>query len=310
MRRSRVLDLDGSVAGRVVADVVPLLALQDRFRFGCSLGDLRWLAGSLDAALGPSPGVVFLGSGDFHHLSLLLIERAARAGALEVVVLDNHPDNMRWPGGIHCGSWVRHVVSLAAVTHVHVLGITSPDISASRLWQNYLLPLLRGKLTYWSVGRPATWLHRFAGRTAFRNFDSPDELCDAFCAEQRQRGAGAPVYLSIDKDVLSPTQVTCNWDQGCFEEPHLLRALTALHGRIVGCDITGEISAHQYRSRWKRWASALDAQPAVDPLKLERQQLEHVRLNARLQSRIIDAMAPATAADPTGAAPGTRHVPA
>ena len=307
MRRSLVLDFDGSVAGRADAVVVPLQARQDGVRFGCSLRELHALIDPLDAQLGPAPGVVFLGSGDFHHVSLPLIQRAARRAPLEVVVLDNHPDNMRWLGGIHCGSWVRHVARLATVTHVHVLGITSADISASRLWENYFSPLWRGRLTYWSVGRPPTWLHRLARLAAFRNFDSPAALCDAFA--RQQEGATTPVYLSIDKDVLSPQLVTCNWDQGCFEESHVLHVLSALQGRIAGCDITGEISAHEYSTWWKRWAASLDAQPVVDPQALERHQLEHDQLNARLQSRILAAMLPKAASDPACAPPSMRPVP-
>ncbi|MFO1504590.1 MAG: hypothetical protein U1F39_12360 [Steroidobacteraceae bacterium] len=310
MRRSLVLDFDGSVAGRVDAAVLSLQTLHDRIRFGCSLRELRALADPLDAALGTFPGVVFLGSGDFHHVSLPLIQRAARRGPLEVVVLDNHPDNMRWLGGIHCGSWVRHVARLAAVRHVHVLGITSADISRARLWENYLSPLWRGKLTYWSVGQPPSLLHRLANLAAFRNFDSPAELCEAFAAEQARNQAGVPVYLSIDKDVLSPSLVTCNWDQGCFDESHVHAVLSALQGRVIGCDITGEISTHEYRTRWKRWVASLDAQPDVDLPALEAHQREHDRLNARLQPRILAAMVPEAASDPACGLPSMRRVPA
>ena len=63
---------------------------------------------------------VLLGSGDFHHLSLPLVELEARrqrsrAGSLRVVVLDNHPDNMRFPLGVHCGSWVGRAAALPGV---------------------------------------------------------------------------------------------------------------------------------------------------------------------------------------------------
>ena len=63
-----------------------------------------------------------MGSGDFHHVSYLLIERLRRLGRqIQVVVFDNHPDNMRYPFGIHCGSWVWHVSRLPFVERVHVV---------------------------------------------------------------------------------------------------------------------------------------------------------------------------------------------
>jgi hypothetical protein len=99
------------------------------------------------------------------------------------------------------------------------------------------------------------------------------------------------VYLSIDKDVLAPELVTCNWDQGCFEEQHVERILASVEGRIVASDITGELSAYEYKTGWKRWISARDGQPAVDLGKLPAEQGRHGELNARLARRIHAAMA-------------------
>ncbi len=236
MRRSLILDFDASVVGLAEASVIPLRELQESIRFACSLRQLQALMDGIEQPLDDNSGVVLLGSGDFHHVSFALIERVARFRPVEVIVLDNHPDNMRWLGGIHCGSWVRHVARLRNVIHVHVLGITSPDISAAQLWENYFTPLLRGRLTYWSVGQKLGWMHRLRWHEAFRNFATPAELCAAFAREQRN--AAHPVYLSIDKDVLSPTLVACNWDQGCFTEQHIDSILQTVQGRVIASDIT------------------------------------------------------------------------
>src|SRR6185437_14562738 len=127
---------------------------------GGSLGTMRRFTAQLDAQLPAQYGTVFTGSGDFHHLSWPLIARLKPAQSIQVVVLDNHPDNMRFPFGVHCGSWVRRVAALPFVEHVHVLGITSHDIGAGHAWENYLAPLLRGKLTYWSMGVDTGWSRR------------------------------------------------------------------------------------------------------------------------------------------------------
>ena len=289
MRRALVLDLDGSVCGLHDADICRLQEQQEAIRFSCSLRQLADLVRMAEQPLEANTGVVFVGSGDFHHVSFALIDRVARRQPIEVVVLDNHPDNMRWMGGIHCGSWVRHVTRLPNVSHVHVLGITSPDISARQLWANYLSPLLRGRLTYWSVGVTVSWMHRWGWRSAFNNFRTAAELCEAFAGMQAH--SVQPVYLSIDKDVLAPDLVTCNWDQGCFEEQDVQRILTSVKGRIVASDITGELSAYDYKAGWKRWISSRDEQPVVDLDTLSAEQGRHGELNARLARRIHEAMA-------------------
>ena len=51
-----------------------------------------------------------------------------------------------------------------------------------------------------------------------------------------------PIYISIDKDVLSPDEDVTNWDQGKATMPELKRLLSILlkHGKIIGIDICGE----------------------------------------------------------------------
>lgn len=283
-----VLDFDGSVTGLADARMVPLTHYQESIRFACSIRQLTALAQVLERPLHENRGTVFLGSGDFHHVSLPLIAMAARRRPIEVVVLDNHPDNMRWIGGIHCGSWVRHVARLLNVTHIHVLGITSADISSKQLWENYFSPLWRGRLSYWSIGQTFSWMHRLTWRAAFNNFTDANALCAAFALAQRN--GRHPVYLSIDKDVLTPNLVTCNWDQGCFEETHLAQILTTLTGRIVASDVTGDISNYCYETTWKRWLSARDVQPAIDLSLLPLEQAKHQRLNAALVLQLDQAM--------------------
>lgn len=283
-----VLDFDGSVTGLADARIVSLAHYQESIRFACSVRQLNALAQELERPLHENRGTVFLGSGDFHHVSLPLIARAARRRPIEVVVLDNHPDNMRWIGGIHCGSWVRHVARLVNVRHIHVLGITSADISTKQLWENYFSPLWRGRLTYWSIGQTFSWMHRLTWRAAFNNFTDANALCAAFALTQHK--AQHSVYLSIDKDVLTPRLVTCNWDQGCFDAEHVGQILAALSGRIVGSDVTGDLSDYRYEARWKRWLSARDAQPVVNLTSLPQEQAKHQRLNATLALQLDQAM--------------------
>ena len=278
-----ILDFDGSVGALPRASAISLVEWQEAIRFGCSMRQLRRLDATLDGRLPPSYGAVFLGSGDFHHVSYLLIRRALRRSNLHVVVLDNHPDNMRFPFGIHCGSWMSHVAALPGVTHIDVVGITSNDVSARGLWENRWRPLLSGKLTYWCIGTDTRWAKRLGLGAAFKSRNSADELIDSL--EQASRGSES-VYLSIDKDVLHPDVAHTNWDQGVFREVHLDAVISVFGGRIAGADITGDVSLHRYSTWWKRWLSRLDDQPDISRASLAEWQRTQCAINQRLLARL------------------------
>ena len=280
-----VLDIDHSVGPLRDRLVLPLERWQESIRFGCSLATMRRFARVLDELLPASHGTVFTGSGDFHHLSWPLIARLHREAPFQVVVLDNHPDNMRFPFGVHCGSWVRRVAALPFVAHVHVLGITSADIGAGHAWENYLTPLLRGKLTYWSMGVDTGWSRRLGISRAFRGFDDPDALVDAFVGQQRTQRL--PTYLTIDKDAFAPEVARTNWDQGRLQLDHALALIDGLRQGLAGSDINGEVSHYRYKTWWKRRLSAMDEQPEIDPAMLAGWQAQQHALNLRL----LDAIA-------------------
>lgn len=274
-----ILDFDQSVLPLPGSERLALGHWQERLRFGCSLAALAELGDEIDAAAA-ARGTVFLGSGDFHHLSHALIRRHAHPGAkLEVVVLDNHPDNMLYPFGIHCGSWVWHASRLPGVACVHVLGITSPDVGVAHAWENRLGPLRQGRVRYWCVGADLGWMKRL-GIKGSRSFASISDMLGAFAAHLET--TSGPVYLSLDKDVLAPSEAHTNWDQGVMRMDELGTAIRLLRGRIVASDVSGEVSTYRYRSRLKRLLAGLDAQPAIAPERLLQWQTEHQAINRQL----------------------------
>lgn len=282
-----VLDFDRSVGELPDAIAVDLADWQEEIRFGCSMRRLDALACKLDAALPDDYGTVFTGSGDFHHLTYPLVRRVgARASdrSFQVVVFDNHPDNMRFPFGIHCGSWVRRVAALPFVSHVHVFGITSSDVSTLHGWENYLAPLRAGKLTNWCMDVDIRWAARFGLAHAFKVFPSSAQLIDRFVEVLAQ--SPQPTYLSIDKDVLDVGVARTNWDQGRLLEADLNTVIDALSDRLVGSDITGEVSVYEYRTRWKRWLSRADGQKPIVQSDLLNWQDQQRALNRRLLARI------------------------
>ena len=279
-----ILDFDQSVGEITPATTIDVTKWQDTIRFGCSKKAFRKFDTQLQQLLPAHYGTVLLGSGDYHHISLLLIERLAKQysadNPIQVVIFDNHPDNMRYLFGIHCGSWVSYVASLPFVSHVHVLGITSNDIGLSHFWENRWKPLFHKKLTYWSLDVNVKWAKKIGLGHAFRHFDTPDDLIAGFLSEQYH--STEPIYLSIDKDALSEKVIHTNWDQGQLQTYHLLDTISSIKQRIIGSDITGELSIWQPANWFKRLLSSLDKQPAISPDKLNDWQQEQHQLNLTL----------------------------
>lgn len=281
MTQAIVLDIDGSLHGLEGTQTVGLVDWQEAIRFGCSWSTWKSFRKVLTKRLPDRYGPVCMGSGDFHHISHLLIDRVCHSEPFDVVVLDNHPDNMRFPFGIHCGSWVAHAARLPQVRCVHVIGITSTDVSWQHAWENHLLPIFQGKIRYWTAGVNAQWANHFGLHKRISSFRNAQMLIDQFIAE-REKNIPGSVYLSIDKDVFSIDVARTNWDQGCFDLDNVRQLIEVFKGKLIGSDITGEVSVHQYQTAWKRWLSALDRQPPIPAEFLTQWQTEQTAINRQL----------------------------
>jgi hypothetical protein len=282
MSRSLILDFDDSVRPLTGTDVLPLSSHQEAIRFGCRMRVLRALSREITPALDAQPRTVFMGSGDYHHVTYLLIERLRALNTrIQVVVFDNHPDNMRYAFGIHCGSWVWHVSRLPFVARVHVIGITSTDVTGVHLWENHLNPLYSGKVLYWCVQRNLRAMH-FLGIRHSRSFPSVADLLGQL--QPALAATTEPVYLSIDKDVLAHDVVQTNWDQGVMRMEELTSAIKPLRERIIGSDVVGDVSSYRYRSWFKQLLSGLDHQPPIPDDRLDEWQARHQQINSQLLS--------------------------
>jgi len=300
-----ILNFDGSVGTLPGAQSFDLTAWQERIRFAASRRAFCALSAELARLLPPPAacGPCFLGSGDYHHVSTLLIKRlgeslaaagqsAASAAAgpgvkLDVLVLDNHPDNMRYPFGIHCGSWISHLAALPFIGRIDVAGITSNDIGSAHAVENRLRPLLSGKLTYWSVGVSVGWARRLGLGRQFRNFASEQAMIAALLAECA--GKAGPLYFSLDKDVLARNVAQTNWDQGQMQLADLTAIIKALKPRMVGADIVGEVSDYHYRNIFKRLMSRLDGQEAISAAALAKGQAQANDFNRALLPLLYNA---------------------
>ncbi|GHV54040.1 hypothetical protein FACS1894206_05970 [Deltaproteobacteria bacterium] len=288
-----ILDFDGSVLPVSDEELrIPLHEWQEDIRFGASPADYARLRAYLRERLPSTRGPVFTGSGDYHHLTLLLLQNLAQRqilqpDSLDLVVCDNHPDNMRYLFGLHCGSWVRHAALLPCIRHVHVIGVTSDDIGIRHAWENYLSPFVRKKLTYWSVKTKAGWLSLIGRKAYGRCFSSADALVNAFLPVLR---ASRSIYLSIDKDVLLPDVARTTWDQGVFDCRHLEAVISACRERLIGTDITGDVSAYAFTGCFKRFLIRLEGQTPFDAEKMDVWRKSQQRMNRKILAALEGGM--------------------
>jgi len=166
----------------------------------------------------PPDGIHFIDNGDHHYVTKFWTEKIRKP--FNLVVFDHHSDAQTpaWgPGVLSCGGWIANeVADNRLLRRVLVIGPSGESIAA-------VPNALRHRI-------------RFFGETALD--DRPDWVS---FAEEHIDG---PVYISIDKDILSPDTARTNWDQGHVSlrtlQSHLQDILA--HECVIGVDICGECS--------------------------------------------------------------------
>jgi len=271
----RILDLDGALdAQRSLRDVAPwqsfdTIGLRDlgpRLRLWSRSRTIDLARARLAAAAAATPAVHLLGSGDFHHLAVLLMEQAREP--ITIVHIDNHPDWVRLAPRWHCGSWVNQALRLPQVARVISLGICSDDLVRPDLKGGNLPALDAGRIVMfpWQRAPSRVWRrvadgagHRYAdGCIQWRNLAQIgiETALPAIiaCIET------AAIWFSIDKDVLPESAAVTNWDQGQMPLAAVLEVIRRLGAgrRIAGADICGEYSPPRHRNLFKRWEARMD----------------------------------------------------
>jgi arginase family enzyme len=257
--RPVLLDLDGALDGQaalvdeamtVGGEVIDARDLGPRLRLWSRPADLEALRERLRARMPPDgPELVFAGSGDFHHVTPLLLERAIEASYTEpvtVIHFDNHPDWVLFDNGMHCGSWVGRAARLPGVARVITVGVCSRDIDRPKASGADLDLIAEGRLELYAYRDP-----RGAATVTLcgRQWPTVQTLGEAAFADLLlSRIATDAVYITIDKDVLRSEDAVTNWDQGQTSLV-LLETLIQRIGerhRLIGADVVGDWSAPHY----------------------------------------------------------------
>lgn len=205
------------------------------------------LSHTLPTSLGPL--VVFAGSGDFHHVTPVLLARViemASPGRVTVVHFDNHPDWVKFGPGLHCGSWVGYAARMPGVAKVVTIGVCSGDIDRPRAGEADLDLIREDRLELYPYVAPGgADMLRLCG-CEWPSIESMGE--EVFTRFAPSRIETAAVYVTIDKDVLCPSEAATNWDQGCTSLVFLAAMLRSLaeHHQILGADVVGDWSEPVY----------------------------------------------------------------
>jgi hypothetical protein len=263
----RILDLDGGLTvqpalRRQRAEIVPCQGWGPRVRLGCSFGRFRRFSGSLAARLGGDgdvePKLTFIGSGDFHHVSLALIRRITEP--FNLLVIDNHPDWMRCIPVLHCGTWLWHALHMPNVRRIYHVG---GDVDFDNGFR-YLAPwsaLKSGRVTVFPgvrSYRTRRWRAvpheplRLPGEERL----SPERL-DELLRPHQKALAQRPLYVSLDKDAMVTADAVVNWDSGHLRLSEVRDVLTAFvraaGGCLAGMDVVGDWSPVAVRGWFRRW---------------------------------------------------------
>ncbi len=162
-------------------------------------------------------GIHFLDSGNYHYISKFWTDKIHNPFVL--IVFDHHPDMQPsfFSNLLSCGCWVKNVLDTNHfVRKVCIVGASKEQ--KDRIPEEYL-----DRVSFYSEQELSHY--RVRDLFADKNID-------------------LPVYISIDKDVLSTESAVTNWDQGSMALKELEEILLGILNKqqVIGIDICGECS--------------------------------------------------------------------
>lgn len=161
-------------------------------------------------------GIHYIDSGNYHYMSKLFTDDIKEPFTL--IVLDHHPD-MQPPlfqGLLSCGCWLQSVMDCNPfIKKIVLLGPDETLLSSSS--SSY-----------------KEKIHIYSQQTLMQK---------EFSCTLQQEVIEGPVYISMDKDVLSTSDAITDWNQGPFSLSWVLHLINDFIGQneIIGVDICGEL---------------------------------------------------------------------
>jgi hypothetical protein len=271
----RILNFDDSILkqqrliSRFKAEIIDLKDLGPRARLWMdkkAKGEIeRRIRGSNESS------ITFLGSGDFHHISDILISRFEEP--LSLIVFDFHPDWDILPPRFGCGSWITEALKSKQIAKCALLGVSSLDISSWHIQRGNLGALKGSRLEIFPYEhKPSLVCFRDVPANLSLNCKKLLLFSKIYWSQLKGRDLKEfslsfikriptkQVYLSIDKDCLRKDYALTNWEEGGFNFDELSLMLSCIKENldIVGLDIVGDYSFPKACGYLKNAISSLD----------------------------------------------------
>ncbi len=161
----------------------------------------------------------FIDNGNYHYLTRLWIEKLDKK--FDLVVFDHHTDMQQSAFGdiLSCGSWILHVLNDDNIKCNKIILIGPPRNSLKDIDNNLKKRLI------------------CIAEEDIEPFLSDDgKSCSELIKSE------LPIYISIDKDLISRYEFASNWDHGniCTDQIIEIIKKISCSRKIIGADICGE----------------------------------------------------------------------
>lgn len=163
------------------------------------------------------PKLTFIGSGNYHYVSLFLTEKIEEDFTL--ILFDNHSDAQvpMFKDLISCGGWIRTAfLTEPCLKQIILIGMNKHYINTiDRNIKDELIVF-----PYSTICENDDWYLGLAKAIKY------------------------PAYISVDKDVFSKKRAVTNWDQGNMAMDDFIKAFETITNKtkIIGMDVCGEYS--------------------------------------------------------------------
>lgn len=247
--------------------------------------------------------VTFIGSGDFHHISSLLLSRFTEP--ISLINFDFHPDWDILSPRLSCGAWINQALRRKNILKCVLIGVSSDDISSPGLYSANLGAFKNERLEIYPYAHEdsTVFLRQVPenkslrlGKKLLSTRISWEELreknLEDFFPSLIKSLPTKKVYVSIDKDCLRPEFALTNWEGGKLSLDELLLMLRAIRDNldIVGLDIVGDYSRILVSGWLKNLISRWDHPKEVKAQKSPPQEL--IRVNESTNLKIMRALFP------------------
>ncbi|MBF0544332.1 MAG: arginase [Candidatus Riflebacteria bacterium] len=243
--------------------------------------------------------ISFIGSGDFHHITPVVVKNLLRSFHSEITIFhfDNHPDWVNFSPGSHCGSWVNDALKLPKVARVITLGPCSDDLSFPELKGGNLSLLRSDRYSIFPFYHSPTVVLKNYGygnsffqkkwRIFWRTLKNKD--LSQFMNNLLDSDSAKSVYISIDKDVLNVNETISNWDQGKMSLSQLKICLRKIaeKKRIFGIDVLGDFSKPVFNGNWiTRFKKKFEIKMDHQKIMYDNSQIE--KINSKTNLELLD----------------------